>query len=263
MSATAMMHEVKSDARIRPLLGRRALVTGGSRGIGRAIALALAEAGADVAVGCLSGTQAAEEVADKIRASGRRTDVFAFNVADEDEVRKLGEQVKSEFGAVDVLVNNAGITRDKSFRKMTGAQWREVIAADLDSIFYVTRQFIDDMAERGWGRIINISSIIGEHGNFGQANYAAAKAGIIGFTKSLAKEYAPRGVTVNAIAPGFIETDMVAAAPEKAIKAVIAATPVGRLGKPEEVAAGAVYLASDLAGYVTGIVLDINGGQAM
>lgn len=257
------MREVGVVVPTKPLLGRRALVTGGSRGIGRAIALALAGAGADVAVNCYTGVGPAEDVVERIRALGRKADVFAFNIADAEEVQKMIDVVRRDFGPVDILVNNAGITRDKSFRKMTPEMWHEVLSTNLTSMFLVTKGFIDDMADRGWGRVINISSIIGEHGNFGQANYAAAKAGVIGFTKALAKEYAARGVTVNAVAPGFIKTEMVEKAPEKAIAAVIAATPVGRLGEPEEVAAGVLYLAGENAAFVTGIVLDINGGQAM
>ena len=171
--------------------------------------------------------------------------------------------IRTEFDAIDILVNNAGITRDRSFKKMDRAAWDEVIDTNLNSVFDVTQQFIDGMAERGWGRVINISSIVGEIGNFGQANYAAAKAGLIGLTKTLAREYARKGVTVNAIAPGFIRTRMLDDVPDKALEAVLAMTPVGRLGDPMEIGAGVLYLASPAAGFVTGHVLDVNGGMAM
>jgi 3-oxoacyl-(acyl-carrier-protein) reductase len=243
--------------------GKVALVTGASRGIGRAIALALAGAGADVAVSCNTGGTLAEVVADRIRRNGRKAELYAHNVADPAEVEKLYAEIVRDFGRVDVLVNNAGITRDKSFKKMTKEMWDTVMKVDLDGVFLVTKQFIDGMAERGWGRVVNISSVIGEHGNFGQANYAAAKAALIGFTKSLAREYARKGVTVNAVAPGFIKTQMTDAVPPAALEEVVKLTPVGRLGEPEEVAAAVAFLASDAGAFITGHVLDVNGGYAM
>ncbi|MFO0903373.1 MAG: beta-ketoacyl-ACP reductase [Pirellulales bacterium] len=245
------------------LEGRTAVVTGASRGIGRAIALALAAQGADVAVVCNTGGELALQVRQAIRALGRRSEVYARNIAVEEQAARLREEVLRDFGRVDILVNNAGITRDKSFKKMTKEMWDEVLDVDLTGVFFVTRQFIDDMAARGWGRVVNISSVIGEIGNFGQANYAAAKGGLIAFSKSLAREYARKGVTVNAIAPGFIRTAMTEAVPAAALDAVVQATPVGRLGEPGEVAAGVAYLASDAAAYITGQVLDINGGYSM
>jgi 3-oxoacyl-[acyl-carrier protein] reductase len=245
------------------LEGKTAFITGASRGIGKAIAIALASAGADVAISCNTGGALAEKVRDGIRELGRKSEFYAHNIGDPAEVVKMYEEVKADFGPIDILVNNAGITRDKSFKKMTKELWDEVMTIDLDGVFLVTKQFIDPMAERGWGRVINISSVIGEVGNFGQANYAAAKAALLGFTKSLAREYARKGVTVNAVAPGFIKTDMTAVVPEAALKAVIDATPVGRLGTPEEVAAAVAFLASDAAAFITGHVLDVNGGYAM
>jgi acetoacetyl-CoA reductase len=172
-------------------------------------------------------------------------------------------RVAQDFDGIDVLVNNAGITRDGSFRKMDRLAWDEVINTNLNSVFEVTQRFVDAMAARGWGRIINISSIVGQIGNFGQANYAAAKAGLIGFTKTLAREYARKGVTVNAIAPGFVKTRMLEGVPEKALQSVLDITPVGRLGDPMEIGASVLYLASPAAGFVTGHVLDVNGGMAM
>jgi NAD(P)-dependent dehydrogenase (short-subunit alcohol dehydrogenase family) len=246
------------------LLGKRAFVTGGSRGIGRACALTLAAAGADVAVGCSpNGVDAAEAVCREIREMGRMSQAYAFDVAAHGDVATMCGKVAADFEAIDVLINNAGITRDGLFRKMDRGAWDEVINTNLSSVFDITQRFIDGMAARGWGRVINISSIVGRIGNFGQANYAAAKAGLIGFTKTLAREYARKGVTVNAIAPGFVRTRMLDAVPDKALQTVLDTTPVGRLGDPMEIAASALYLASPVAGFVTGHVLDINGGMAM
>jgi 3-oxoacyl-[acyl-carrier protein] reductase len=246
------------------LEGKRAFVTGASRGIGRACALMLAAAGADVAVGSSpSGADLARGVCDEIRALGRVTRPYAFDVGRPEEVERVCNMMKDDFRGIDVLVNNAGVTRDRSFRKMDRACWDEVIDTNLSSVFDVTRVFIDAMAMRGWGRVINISSIVGRVGNYGQANYAAAKAGLIGLTKTLAREYASRGVTVNAIAPGFIRTRMLDGVPDKAMQSILSTTPVGRLGEPADVAASVVYLASPAAGFVTGHVLDVNGGMAM
>ena len=220
------------------LLGKKAFVTGGSRGIGRACALTLAAAGADVAVGCSpSGVEAAEDVCRDIREIGRRGEAYAFDVAARGAVDTMCARVNEDFDAIDVLVNNAGVTRDGLFRKMDRDAWDQVINTNLSSVFDVTQRFIEGMAARGWGRVINISSIVGRIGNFGQANYAAAKAGLIGFTKTLAREYARKGVTVNAIAPGFVRTRMLDGVPEKALKSVLDTTPVGRLGDPMEIAA--------------------------
>ncbi len=245
------------------LEGKTAFVTGASRGIGRAIALALAEAGADVAVSCNTGGNLAAEVRDAIREMGHKAEFYAHSIADPAEVEKMHKEVIRDFGKIDILVNNAGITRDRSFKKMTRELWDEVINTDLTGVFLVTKQFIDEMAERGWGRVINISSVIGEVGNFGQVNYAAAKSALFGFTKALAREYARKGITVNAVAPGFIKTRMTEGVPPAALEAVTSATPLGRLGEPEEVAVGVVFLASTAASFITGHVLDINGGFAM
>jgi NAD(P)-dependent dehydrogenase (short-subunit alcohol dehydrogenase family) len=259
-SSVSLEHEVPSFS----LLGKKAFVTGGSRGIGRAIAVALAAAGADVAISSSpAGHELALEVCRSIRELGRKAEAYAADIAIRGEVETMCSGVKDDFETIDILVNNAGITRDSSFKKMGREAWDEVINTDLSSVFDVTRRFIDGMAERAWGRVINISSIVGEMGNFGQANYAAAKAGLIGLTKTLAREYARKGVTVNAVAPGFIKTRMVADVPAKALDSVIAATPVGRLGEAMEIGAGVVYLASPAAAYVTGHVLNINGGMFM
>jgi 3-oxoacyl-[acyl-carrier protein] reductase len=246
------------------LLGRKAIVTGGSRGIGRACALALASAGADVAIGSTeAGKGAAEEVCDRIREMGQRAEAYSFDVGMRGDLETTCGRITTDFEGVDILVNNAGVTRDRSFRKMERNAWDEVIAINLSSVFDVTRLFIDAMAARGWGRVINISSIVGRIGNIGQSNYAAAKAGMIGLTKTLAREYARKGVTVNAIAPGFVKTRMLDSVPDKAMQSVLDMTPLGRLGDPMEIAAGVVYLASPSASFITGHVLDINGGLAM
>jgi len=245
------------------LIGKKAYVTGGSRGIGRAVALALASAGADVAVGCNTGSASVEEVCQTIREAGRRAEYYPHDLSRPDEVARACGEVLEAFDGIDILVNNAGITRDRSFKKMAAPDWDEVIDTNLSSVFHVTKQFIDQMADRGWGRVVNISSVVAKIGNFGQANYSAAKAGMIGLTKTLAREYARKGITVNAVAPGFIRTRMVDAIPEKAIEAVVAMTPVGRLGDPEEIGAAVLYLASPMAGFITGHVLDVNGGLAM
>jgi 3-oxoacyl-[acyl-carrier protein] reductase len=243
--------------------GKTAFVTGASRGIGRAIALALGSGGADVAVSCNTAGVLAEKVRDQLRALGCKAEFYAHNIADNAEVERMHAEVLRDFGRVDILVNNAGITRDKAFKTMTKEMWDSVLNVDLDGVFLVTKQFIDDMADRGWGRVINISSMVGEIGNLGQANYAAAKAALIGFTKALAREYGRMGVTVNAVAPGFIKTQMTETLPADALADMLKRTPVGRLGNPEEVAAAVTFLASDAAAFITGHVLDVNGGYAM
>jgi NAD(P)-dependent dehydrogenase (short-subunit alcohol dehydrogenase family) len=194
---------------------------------------------------------------------GRRASAYSFDVCAHDEVARVREQVAEDFHEVDILVNNAGVTRDRIFRKMERREWDEVIQTDLTGVFNITQAFIEPMAARGWGRVINVSSIVGQIGNFGQANYAAAKAGLIGFTKTLAREYAKKGVTVNAIAPGFIRTRMLENVPEKVLQSLVDITPVGRLGEPMEVGASVLFLASPAASFVTGHVLDVNGGMAM
>ncbi len=245
------------------LRGKVCLVTGGSRGIGRAIVLAIADAGADVAFTYQHSKEQAEALARSVAERGVRCRAFQADVASAEAMQQVVQQIINEFGHIAILVNNAGITRDKSFLKMTKPMWDEVMAVDLDGVFTTTQLVAQDMVGTGWGRIINISSIVGQTGNFGQANYAAAKGALIAFTESLARELARKGITVNAVAPGFIETDMVSAIPEAVINQVKASTPVGRLGKPEEVAEAVVFLASPRSAYVTGQVLGVNGGMYM
>jgi 3-oxoacyl-[acyl-carrier protein] reductase len=245
------------------LTGRTALVTGGSRGIGRAIALALAEEGADVAVNYVANEGAAHDVAESIRKTGRRALLAQADVSDFPDTFRMAQDVLKEFGHLDILVNNAGITSDKTFTKMDHAAWRKVLSINLDGIFNCTKVFIDQMLGRNYGRVVNITSVIGQIGNFGQANYAASKAGVAAFTKSLAKEVAGKGVTVNAVAPGFIETEMVERIPEKVRNRLLDQIPLHRFGTPEEVARAVVYIVSPDGDYITGAELSINGGLLM
>ncbi|MBL9148804.1 MAG: 3-oxoacyl-[acyl-carrier-protein] reductase [Phycisphaerae bacterium] len=246
-----------------PLQGRVALVTGAGRGIGRAIALSLARHGADIAVNYASNDKAAEEVRDEIRAMGRRAEIFKCNIADDTAVHAMGETIKKVFPAIDILVNNAGITRDKTFMKMTHVEWDEVVGVNLKGPVQMTHLYLPQMVERGWGRVINITSVIGQMGNFGQANYAAAKGGLDAFTKSVAREVARKGVTVNCVAPGFIRTDMTAGVPEKALEHIKTITPMGRMGEAEEIAEVVSFLASPSASFVTGQEIGVNGGLYM
>jgi acetoacetyl-CoA reductase len=242
------------------LTGHVALVTGGSRGIGRAVAEALAACGAAVAVNYTANDEKAQEVVEGVRAAGGKALRCRANVADLDEVREMVRRVEKEVGHVDILVNNAGITRDRSFKNMDATEWGKVINVNLTGVFNCTRTVIDGMLIRQYGRIVNISSVVGQAGNFGQANYAATKAGILGFTKAVALETARKGITVNAICPGFIETEMVEAIPAEVQKQILARIPLGRFGRAEEVAAAVLFLAADQAGYITGQVIAPNGG---
>lgn len=248
---------------MKELEGKACLVTGGSRGIGHAIVEALAGAGANVAFTYHYSTEAASALVKLAEAKGVKCRAYKADVASPDEMRSIIEQVIKEFGHIAILVNNAGITRDKTFLKMTKEMWQDVMHVDLDGVFYTTQLVAQDMVQAGWGRIINIASIVGQTGNFGQANYAAAKGAVIALTESLARELARKGITVNAVAPGFIETDMVKGMPEAALAQVKALTPMGRLGKPEEVADAVIFLAGPHSSYVTGQVLAVNGGMYM
>jgi 3-oxoacyl-(acyl-carrier-protein) reductase len=245
------------------LTGRTALVTGGSRGIGRAIALALAEEGADVAVNYVSSESAARDVVANIGKMGRRGILAQADVSDFPDTFRMAQDVLKQFGHLDILVNNAGINSDKTFVKMDHASWRKVLAINLDGVFNCTKVFVDQMLAQNYGRVVNVTSVIGQIGNFGQANYAASKAGVAAFTKSLAKELAGKGVTVNAVAPGFIETEMVEGIPEKVRDRLLAQIPLKRFGSAEEVARAVCYIVSSDGDYITGAELSINGGLLM
>ncbi|MDP1617220.1 acetoacetyl-CoA reductase [Phenylobacterium sp.] len=239
-------------------MAKVAFVTGGTRGIGRAICQRLKADGFEVAAGYSGNEAAAEACARELGVMVVKGNVGVFA-----DCKVAVDQVAAKLGPVDVLVNNAGITRDGFFHKMDSEQWSEVIRVNMDSLFNMTRQVIEGMRERGWGRIINISSINGQKGQIGQTNYSAAKAGMIGFTKALALENARKGVTVNCIAPGYIDTEMVTAVPEEVLKGIIGQIPVGRLGRGDEIADMVAFLAGEHAGYVTGSTLSLNGGQYM
>ena len=248
------------------LKGRVAVVTGGSSGIGRAIALAVAEEGADVAINFLNfqrNEASAQAVAQAIERKGGTAETFQADVSDPAQVLQMRDAILQRFERVDILVNNAGINRDKSFINMDYETWKAVLSVDLDGVFYCTKAFLEGMTARGYGRIINISSIVGQIGNFGQANYAAAKAGLLGLTKAVAREVAGKGITVNAVAPGFIETEMVTAIPEDVQERFRVQIPLQRFGKPEEVAKAVVFLVSEDTSYITGHVLNVNGGMYM
>ncbi|HEU4800310.1 MAG TPA: 3-oxoacyl-[acyl-carrier-protein] reductase [Gemmatimonadales bacterium] len=241
------------------LTGKVAFVTGGTRGIGFAIAQALVASGAKVAISGRDAGRAAEAAG---RLGGGTIGVTC-DVADEAQVDKAIAEIESGLGGVDILVNNAGVTRDNILLRLDSAAWDEVLDTNLKGAFHTTRAVIKGMMKRRNGRIINISSIVGLTGNKGQANYAASKAGLIGFTKAVAREYASRGITANCVAPGYIETDMTNALPEDARKALLDSIALGRLGQPEDIAGAVLYLASDLAAYVTGQVLVVDGGMTM
>jgi len=239
-------------------MARVAIVTGGTRGIGEAISVALRDMGMKVAANYAGNEQRAREFTDRTGIAAYKWDVADFDAC-QDGVR----QVEADLGPVDVLVNNAGITRDATMRKMGRAQWDEVMDVNLGGCFNMAKEVFDGMTGRKYGRIVNIGSINGQAGQYGQVNYAAAKSGIHGFTKALAQEGARFGVTVNAIAPGYIDTDMVAAVPEDVLGKIVARIPVGRLGKAEEIARGVAFLVDENGGFVTGSTLSINGGQHM
>lgn len=240
-------------------MARVALVTGGTRGIGAAISVGLRDAGYAVAA-----TYAGNDAAAEAFKGESGIAVYKWDVGDFDACKTGVGRVEADLGPVDILVNNAGITRDATLHRMTPEHWRMVIATNLDSVFNMTRNVIEGMRERGFGRVISIGSVNGQKGQIGQANYSAAKAGLCGFTKAVAQENAAKGITVNAVAPGYIATEMVRAVPEEIIKSkILPHIPVGRLGEPEEVARCVTFLASDAAGFITGSTLTCNGGQYM
>ncbi len=239
-------------------MSRVALVTGGTRGIGEAIALRLKNDGYTVAANYAGNDEAAQTFKQKHGIA-----VYKFDVSDFEACAKAVKTITQELGPIDILVNNAGVTRDGTIHKMSPQDWQTVLDTNLGSCFNMCRNVIDSMRERGFGRIVNIGSVNGQAGQYGQVNYAAAKSGIHGFTKALAQEGAGKGITVNAIAPGYIATDMVRAVPEKVLAKIVAKIPVGRLGEADEIARGVEFLVADNAGFITGSTLSINGGQHM
>jgi 3-oxoacyl-[acyl-carrier protein] reductase len=244
------------------LQGRIALVTGASQGIGRACALELARAGATVALAARSADKLAA-LAEEITASGGQAAAFTLDVAGEESLKSGAKAVLERYGKVEILVNNAGITRDGLMMRMKRADWDDVLSTNLTGAFLLTQALLPAMLKNRWGRIINITSVVGRTGQAGQVNYASSKAGLIGFTRSIAREVASRGITANAVAPGYIETPMTAVLDDKQRQAMMAAIPLGRPGTPEDIAHSVAFLASDAAAYITGHVLDVNGGMFM
>ncbi|WP_126939203.1 3-oxoacyl-[acyl-carrier-protein] reductase [Veillonella sp. VA142] len=245
------------------LTGKVALVTGASRGIGQATAIELAKAGADIVVNFIGNEAVADETVEKIEALGRKALKIKADVSNAEEVQAMVDEAYAAFGHIDILVNNAGITRDGLLIRMKDSDWDDVLNINLKGVYLVSKAVAKIMVKQRSGRIINMTSVSGVTGNVGQANYAAAKAGVIGFTKTCAKELAARGITVNAIAPGFIETAMTDVLPEKIKEGIAASIPFGRMGQPEEIASVVTFLASDFASYVTGQVLNVDGGMVM
>ena len=242
---------------------RVAFISGGMGGIGTAIAKRLAQGGATVVAGCLPGYERKDEWLESMRSQGYTVYAAEGNVEDYDSCAEMMYRVRSTVGPVDILVNGAGITRDGLFKRMSPTDWYAVINTNLNSVFNVTRQVIEGMMERGWGRVVNISSVNALKGQFGQTNYSAAKAGMHGFTKALAQEVVRKGITVNTISPGYVDTDMVRSIKPEVLQQIVAQIPMGRLAKPEEIAGLIAYLSSDEAGYVTGANISINGGLHM
>lgn len=243
--------------------GKTALVTGASRGIGRAIALCLAAEGARVAINYAGNVKAAEEVKASVEAAGGTAILCQADIADSAAVEAMIADVVKEFGAIDILVNNAGITRDTLLMRMKDEDFAKVLDTNLKGVFYCTKAVAKLMMKKRSGRIVNMASVVGLVGNAGQTNYAAAKAGVIGFSKSAAKELASRGITVNVVAPGFIGTDMTAGLPESVKEKMLTDIPLGRMGEPEDVANAVLFLASDQASYITGQVVNVDGGMVM
>jgi acetoacetyl-CoA reductase len=244
------------------LTGKTALVTGGTGGIGAAICKQLAESGAKVTTN-YRNEEKAQAFKKEMQDAGLDVHIYQVDVTDTEGCRKMVEDIENNVGPIDIVVNNAGITKDTTLRKMTKEQWDQVMRINLDSLYNICQPIVEGMTSRGWGRIVNISSINGQKGQIGQTNYTTTKAGMHGFTMSLAQEVARKGVTVNSVSPGYIATDMVMAVPEEIREKIIAQIPVGRLGTPEEIAAIITFICSDHAGFITGADISVNGGQHM
>lgn len=244
---------------MKRLSGKAAVITGGAQGIGKATVQKFVGEGANVAIWDLD-EEKGNQLADELNSDETKVVFYKVNVADGEEVKTSMQKVISDFGQVDILINNAGITKDATLKKMTAEQWQQVIDVNLTGVFNCTQSVSEHMVERGSGRIINASSVVGLYGNFGQTNYVATKAGVIGMTKVWARELGRKGICVNAVAPGFIATEMVAAMPEKVIKMMEEKTPLGRLGKPEDIANAYCFLASDEGSYINGTTLSVDGG---
>lgn len=242
------------------LAGKVAIITGGTRGIGAAATERFLEEGARVSAWCTNPDSCSEWATSLSAQYPGMLSIAQVNVANRAQVDAAVAQVLAAWGTIDILVNNAGITRDKGFLKLSTEHWQEVLDINLTGTFHCTQAVMPTLVQKGYGRIVNVSSCVGRYGNFGQANYAATKAGLIGYTQTLAKEFSPKGITINAVAPGFIATDMVMAMPEKVLDKIKERTPLGRLGTPHDVANSYLFLASDEASYITGAVLDVNGG---
>ena len=260
MATATLPHVIVPSS--KPLTGKVALITGASRGIGRAIAVELAERGATVAINCRSGLLRAAEVRDEIEQIGGASEIFQGDISGNVEARKVVRDVLDVFHRIDILVNNAGVTRDRGIRKMTDDDWTEVIDTNLNGAFYCTSAAIPAMVEQNFGRIVSVASFVGQAGNFGQANYAASKGGLIAFTKVLALELAKYNITANVIAPGFTATDMVTGIPSDRLDQILEKIPMHRLAKPEEIAKAAAYLICD-GDYITGQQINVNGGIYM
>jgi NAD(P)-dependent dehydrogenase (short-subunit alcohol dehydrogenase family) len=245
------------------LSGKTALVTGGSRGIGRAIALALGESGCTTLINYQNADEAALDVISELKKLKVPCKAYKADISDTAQAMTMLEEIKKDFGTVDILVNNAAINRDRSFLKMTKQMWDEVLGVNLNGPFNITHNLLPGMVEKGWGRIINIASMNGQTGNFGQANYAVTKGGLIALTFTLAREFARKSITVNAVSPGYTATDMTKGMPDAVADQLKTMIPVGRMGTPEEVASAVVFMASPQASYITGQVIGVNGGMYM
>jgi acetoacetyl-CoA reductase len=259
-----LKHEQQADGAGPPSISKRVVfVTGGMGGIGSSICRRLAAAGHTIVAGCLPGYDRKEDWLGAMRKDGFKVHAAEGDVANFESCASMFYNVRSVVGNIDILVNNAGITRDSLFKRMAERDWTDVINTNLNSVFNVTRQVVDGMTERGWGRIINISSVNAIKGQFGQTNYSAAKAGMAGFSKALAQEVVKKGVTVNTVSPGYVETDLVMAIRAEVRQQIIDSIPMGRLARPEEIAAVVAFLASEEAGYITGANISVNGGMHM